>query len=101
MEQTETHTATGTPTKNPSGSESAVTAYIENLSPDLFLIGAAFSIGASLVLRVLNRQHDAQFVGQWAPTLLIAGLYTKRRSRFLQGKSGGEDEYRSTERYVM
>ncbi|MEY4668359.1 MAG: hypothetical protein RL518_1058 [Pseudomonadota bacterium] len=50
---------------------------VENLSPDLFLTGAALSVGLSLFLRVTGRQHDAQFVGQWAPTLLLLGLYTR------------------------
>lgn len=49
-----------------------------SLSPETFMLGAALSVGASLLLRAVGRQHDAQFVGQWAPTLLILGLYTKR-----------------------
>jgi hypothetical protein len=56
------------------------------LSPDLFLTGAAGSIALSLILRVTGRQHDAQFVGQWAPTLLLLGLYT-REGRSVQGLS--------------
>jgi hypothetical protein len=49
----------------------------EELSPGLFLTGAAASIALSFVLRITGRQHDAQFVGQWAPTLLLFGLYTR------------------------
>ena len=52
-----------------------ISTQIERLSPETFLVGAAASVGASLLLRVLGRQHDAQFVGQWAPTLLLVGLY--------------------------
>lgn len=59
---------------------------VEELSPDLFLTGAAASIALSFILRVTGRQHDAQFVGQWAPTLLLLGLYT-REGRSLQEPS--------------
>jgi hypothetical protein len=51
---------------------------------DVFLLGAALSVGAALMLRVLGRQHDALFVGQWAPTLLLVGLYAKRHPELLQ-----------------
>lgn len=54
---------------------------VEALSPDLFLTGAAASIALSLFLRITGRQHDAQFVGQWAPTLLLLGLYTRGGQR--------------------
>lgn len=53
-----------------------LSARFEELSPDLFLTGAAASIALSFILRITGRQHDAQFVGQWAPTLLLFGLYT-------------------------
>lgn len=62
---------------------------VEELSPDLFLSGAVASIALSFVLRVVGRQHDAQFVGQWAPTLLLIGLYTKEGRSF----SGGSSRY--------
>jgi hypothetical protein len=47
------------------------------LPSDLFLWGAGASIAGSLGLRLLDREKDSQFVGQWAPTLLILGLYNK------------------------
>jgi len=28
-------------------------------------------------MRMMGRQNDAIFVGQWAPTFLILGLYNK------------------------
>jgi hypothetical protein len=56
------------------------------LSPELFLSGAAASIALSLALRISGRQHDAHFVGQWAPTLLLLGLYAGR-GRALRGLS--------------
>ena len=61
---------------------------IKELSPDLFLTGAATSIALSLTLRIIGRQHDAQFVGQWAPTLLLLGLYTGE-GRAIQEASEG------------
>jgi hypothetical protein len=30
-----------------------------------------------LGLQLLGRKHEAQFVGQWVPTILILGLYNK------------------------
>ena len=44
---------------------------------DLFLWAAGGSIIGALLLRQFGRQNDAQFVGQWAPTFLILGLYNK------------------------
>jgi hypothetical protein len=52
---------------------------LRQIPEDSFLIGAALSVGASLLLRSIKKHHDAQFVGQWAPTLLLLGLYAKRR----------------------
>ncbi|MBN8549894.1 MAG: hypothetical protein J0M12_11315 [Deltaproteobacteria bacterium] len=42
-----------------------------------FVSLACASIGAALLLRVIGRSQDAQFVGQWAPTLLAFGMYRK------------------------
>ena len=47
------------------------------LPSDLFLWAAGASIVGSLVLLVSGRKEDALFVGQWAPTFLILGLYNK------------------------
>lgn len=44
---------------------------------DAFLWAAGASIGASLTLKIMGRKDDALFVGQWAPTLLVLGLYNK------------------------
>jgi hypothetical protein len=62
-------------------SEGRVATAIERqtakLPSDLFLWLAGGSVAASLVLRILNRRDDANFVGEWAPTFLILGLYNK------------------------
>jgi hypothetical protein len=47
------------------------------LPSDTFLWAAMGSIAASLTLKIMGRHKDALFVGQWAPTFLILGLYNK------------------------
>ena len=47
------------------------------LPSDLFLWAAVGSIGVSMALRLMGRRHDAVFIGEWAPTFLILGLYNK------------------------
>ena len=47
------------------------------LPSDLFLWAAFGSIAGSLVFKMTGKDHHAFFVGQWAPTFLILGLYNK------------------------
>ena len=47
------------------------------LPSDLFLWAAGGSILTSLILKSSGRNHDALFVGQWAPTFLLLGVYNK------------------------
>ena len=47
------------------------------LPSDLFLWAALGSIVASLILKVTDKHHDSTFVGQWAPTFLLLGIYNK------------------------
>ena len=44
---------------------------------DVFLWAACGSICGSLAMKVAGRDHEALFIGQWAPTFLILGLYNK------------------------
>ncbi len=44
---------------------------------DAFLWSALGSMGASLTLRIMGKAEAANFVGQWAPTLLVLGMYNK------------------------
>ena len=44
---------------------------------DTFLWAAIGSISASMTLQLMGKRHASLFVGQWAPTLLILGLYNK------------------------
>ena len=47
------------------------------LPSDFFLWAAFGSIAASLTFKFSRKDHAALFVGQWAPTFLILGLYNK------------------------
>ena len=49
----------------------------QKLPSDVFLWAALASIAASLALQMLDHKHDALFVGQWAPTILLLGVYNK------------------------
>src|SRR4051812_30360374 len=65
----------------PQHSEGMVARTIEEqtakLPSDLFLWAAGASIAGSLLFKLSGKDHEALFVGQWAPTLLILGLYNK------------------------
>jgi hypothetical protein len=41
------------------------------------LWAALGSIGASLIFTIAGAQKKANFFGQWAPTMLILGMYNK------------------------
>ncbi len=55
----------------------AIERQTAKLPSDLFLWAAAGSIVGSVVLQISGRKHESLFVGQWAPTFLILGLYNK------------------------
>lgn len=44
---------------------------------DWFLWAALGSIVTSMTLQISGQKHASTFVGQWAPTFLILGLYNK------------------------
>jgi len=71
----------GKSTSRPEHTEGPVARAIEQqtakLPSDLFLWAAGGSIAASLLLQCVGKQHESLFVGQWAPTFLILGLYNK------------------------
>src|SRR5687767_6552896 len=82
-----TRTATRTPHAStsdgprPEHAEGTVARTIEQqtakLPSDLFLWAAGASIVGSLFLQFSGRKEESLFVGQWAPTFLILGLYNK------------------------
>lgn len=47
------------------------------LPSDTFLWAAVGSMAVSVGLQIAGNKHASVFVGQWAPTLLIMGLYNK------------------------
>ena len=47
------------------------------LPSDTFLWAAGAAIAASAALQMAGNRQMSTFVGQWAPTLLILGLYNK------------------------
>ena len=47
------------------------------LPSDVFLWAACGSIVGSLTYQIMGEEKKAMFVGQWAPTFLIPGLYNK------------------------
>lgn len=44
---------------------------------DVFLWIAGGAMAASLMMHMSGRKDDALFIGQWAPAILIMGLYNK------------------------
>jgi hypothetical protein len=62
-------------------SEGTVARAIEQqtakLPSDIFLWAAFASIGGSLFLQMSGKKEESLFVGQWAPSFLILGLYNK------------------------
>jgi hypothetical protein len=62
-------------------SEGAIARSIEQqtvkIPSDVFLWAAGGSIVGSLLLQIAGEKEKSTFVGQWAPTFLILGLYNK------------------------
>lgn len=66
---------------SPSGKEGPIAKTIEEqtskLPSDLFLWAALGSMAISASLKISGRDKTAMFVGQWASSFLILGLYNK------------------------
>ena len=66
---------------NPQHKEGPVAAAIEDytarLPSDTFLWAALGSMAISATLKIMGREKDSTFVGQWAPSFLLLGLYNK------------------------
>lgn len=69
------------PHTRPEHAEGPIARTIERqtakLPSDVFLWAAIGAIGGSLVLQTMGKKNVSNFVGQWAPTILILGLYNK------------------------
>ena len=55
----------------------AIEEQTAKIPSDTFLWAAFGSIALSLILKFTDRRHDALFVGHWAPTFLLLGIYNK------------------------
>ena len=68
-------------TKSQEHSEGTIARSIEEqtakLPSDTFLWMAMGSITASMALQLMGNKQVSLFVGQWAPTFLLFGLYNK------------------------
>ncbi|RIJ37858.1 hypothetical protein [Pontibacter oryzae] len=66
---------------NPDKKEGKVATAIEEqtakIPSDVFLWAAVGSIGASLVLKIMKKDDEALFVGQWPAPFLLLGIYNK------------------------
>ena len=55
----------------------AIETQTAKLPSDTFLWAAVGSMAISAGLQMMGNKNGSVFVGQWAPTLLILGLYNK------------------------
>jgi hypothetical protein len=56
---------------------SAIERQTSKIPSDVFLWGAFASMALSLGLAIARQGKAATFVGQWAPTMLLFGVYNK------------------------
>lgn len=56
---------------------STIEEYTAKLPSDLFLWAALGSMAISATFKVLKKDEEALFVGQWAPSFLLLGVYNK------------------------
>lgn len=68
-------------TYNPEHKEGKVATAIEKqtakLPSDVFLWAALGSIAVSLTLKIMRKDEEALFVGQWPAPFLLLGVYNK------------------------
>jgi hypothetical protein len=68
-------------TYNPEHKEGKVARAIEEqtakLPSDFFLWTAVGAMAASLTLKAIKQDHLSLFIGQWAPSFLLLGIYNK------------------------
>lgn len=55
----------------------AIEQQTAKLPSDTFLWLAVSAMGVSLALRLSGQRHGSLFVGQWAPSFLLFGIYNK------------------------
>ena len=67
----------------------AIEKQTAKLPSDLFLWLALGSIAVSAGFKAFNKNNNSLFVGEWAPTFLLLGIYNKLVK--LEGHSGSEE----------
>ncbi|MGK7395989.1 MAG: hypothetical protein ACNS62_15540 [Candidatus Cyclobacteriaceae bacterium M3_2C_046] len=81
METNEKELETKVNRTNPDLNEGKVATKLEQqtakIPSDVYLWASVGSMIASFVLKLLKKEHEALFIGQWAPSFLILGLYNK------------------------
>jgi hypothetical protein len=55
----------------------AIEEYTAKLPSDLFLWAALGSMAVSATLKIIKKDEEALFVGQWAAPFLLLGVYNK------------------------
>jgi hypothetical protein len=55
----------------------AIESQTAKVPSDVFLWVAVGAMATSATLQMMGNKHASLFVGQWAPTFLILGLYNK------------------------
>ena len=60
----------------------AIEEQTAKLPSDTFLWAAMASIATCATLQLMGSKHASVFVGQWAPTFLLLGLYNKLVKQF-------------------
>lgn len=55
----------------------AIEEQTAKLPSDTFLWAAVGSMGASLALKMMGMDKTSLFIGQWAPSFLLLGIYNK------------------------
>ena len=55
----------------------AIEHYTSMVPSGVYLTAAIASVGLSLGLRMAGKRDPAMFVGLWAPTILLMGVYNK------------------------
>jgi hypothetical protein len=55
----------------------AIEEYTAKLPSDTFLWAALGSMAVSATLKIMKKDEEALFVGQWAPSFLLLGVYNK------------------------
>jgi hypothetical protein len=59
---------------------------------DIFLWAAIGAMAVSLALQLTNARHRSLFIGQWAPSLLLFGIYNKIVKVAGHDKEDNEDD---------